>query len=68
VVSLHPSNLTLREKVLQKLVIWVLAFILKNDLTFWNKNYPGKYYDLYFSKSAEDFVPISGLMQDLIIH
>ena len=53
--------------MLQKLIIWILAYIFRNDPTFWNKNYPGKFQEVYFSKVAEDFMPMSSLVQDLII-
>jgi hypothetical protein len=65
--SLYPTHAPLRDKVLQKLIIWILAYIFRNDPTFWNKNYPGKFQEVYFSKVAEDFMPMSSLVQDLII-
>lgn len=66
-VCLYPTHVALREKVLQKLVIWILAYLFRSDPTFWNKHYLGKFQELYFSKSAEDFAPIASLTQDLII-
>lgn len=42
-VALYPTHAILRDKILQKLIIWIMAYLYKDDPTFWNKNYPGKF-------------------------